>query len=161
MEVTPAIKVRGAPSNGYGYGSGYGYGYGYGSGYGDGDGYGYGSGDGDYWAATITGFAAKWSDAQRRRMQELADAGAKIAFWRSDASGSAANGGCNAPVSIGTVERVPGPLRSDCGQGQLHATLLPHKWQGERWWIVALIGEVREQDDKMWALHREVLGECV
>lgn len=35
----------------------------------------------------------------------------------------------------------------------------PDKWQGERVWVVALFGEVRYQDDKMWGLHREIIGE--
>ena len=41
---------------------------------------------------------------------------------------------------------IPGPLRGDCGRGQLHATLNPMKWKGDRWWIVALHGEVIGDD---------------
>lgn len=60
------------------------------------------------------------------------------------------------------VPEVPkGRSRHECGLGQLHATLLPHAWQGERWWVVALIGEVREDNNKMWALKREIIGEVL
>jgi hypothetical protein len=59
------------------------------------------------------------------------------------------------------VHHERGPLRDDCGKGQLHATLIPTKWQGERWWIVALIGERRGDDEKYWALEREIIGECL
>ena len=136
------------------------YGYGYGYGYGDGDGDGDGEASKTYWASTIGWFAAKWPEAQRERLRALQDAGARIAFWRSDADGTPANGGRSAPVAPGLVQEEPGPLRGDCGAGQLHATLLPPKWRGDRWWIVALIGEVREDDAKLWALRREILGEC-
>ena len=143
--------------------SGYGYGYGYGDGYGDGSGYGsgYGYGDGPYWANTISTFAAKWSAPAYARYTVLCNEGVKLAFWRSTEHGTAANGGSNAPVSAGTVEEVAGPLRNDCGQGQLHATLIPPKWKGERWWIVALHGDWRGNDEKMWGLKREILGECL
>jgi hypothetical protein len=59
------------------------------------------------------------------------------------------------------VQRERGPLRDYCGKGQLHATLLPTKWQGDRWWIVALIGERHGDDEKYWALEREIIGECL
>jgi hypothetical protein len=100
------------------------------------------------------------TDAQARA-RELAVAGAQLAFWRSDAAGKPANGGCCAAVTPGVVHREKGPLRDECGRGQLHATLMPTKWKGDRWWIVALIGEVRGDDEKYWALEREVIGECV
>ena len=160
--------LKGEPPNGYGSGSGsgdgsgsgygYGDGYGYGSGYGYGDGYGYGYGE--YWLATVNSFAAKWPKAQQERLAELRQEGARIAFWRSDADGRACNGGKNDPVKPGTIEIGKGPLEL-CGSGTLHATLMPMKWQGERWWIVALIGEVVGDDDKFGALRREVIGECI
>jgi hypothetical protein len=154
---------------GYGYGSGSGsgsgYGYGSGDGSGDGDGYGYGSGSGSgygsYWQATIACFAAKLGDAFVARVNELQASGAKIAFWRSDRDGRPANGGRAAAVYPGLVQEEPGPLKDACGPGQLHATLLPQKWKGERWWLVALIGEVRGDDEKYWALKREIIGECL
>jgi hypothetical protein len=164
--------------NGYGDGDGSGYGYGSGSGSGDGDGdgdgngYGYGYGDGsgygygygygskEYWAATIPYFAAKWHANQQERLAALQAAGATIAFWRSDNSGRACNGGRNDPVKPGLVETVTGPLRV-CTRNALHATLLPPKWKGERYWIVALIGEVQEDGDKIGALQREIIGEAL
>lgn len=53
------------------------------------------------------------------------------------------------------------PVLVLCQRGVLHATLIPPKWRGERWWIVALIGDVLEGDDKLGALKREVVGECL
>lgn len=150
---------------GYGAGSGYGQGYGYGSGYGyspgNGAGSGYNLGPSKYWASCLQYFAAKLPEAQRARLVALEKAGARIAYWRSTRDGRAANNGSNAPVRPGTIETETGPLRDSCGKGQLHATLIPSKWKGERWWIVALIGEVRGDDDKMWALRREIIGECL
>ena len=152
--------------SGYGYGSGSGDGYGYGSG--DGSGYGSGSGDGsgygdgskEYWQATIPYFASKWPEPLRVRMDALKAAGATLAFWRSDASGQPANnGGRITPAAPGVVHTAPGPLRV-CQSGTLHATLIPPKWKGERWWIVALTGEVQWDDDKCGALKREILGEA-
>jgi len=152
--------------SGSGYGDGYGYGYGsgsgdgYGYGYGSGSGYGYGSGSGSYWSATIEYFAAKWPAPQQLRLAELQKSGAKIAFWRSDARGKAANGGRCDPVAPGTVHKEQGPLNL-CSRGTLHAALNPPKWQGERWWIVALIGKVVGDDEKYGALEREIVGECL
>jgi len=61
----------------------------------------------------------------------------------------------------GTVEILPPPLRP-CSAGALHATLQPTKFEGERWWIVAMIGEVIYVDDnKIAGLHREIIGECL
>lgn len=150
--------------SGDGYGSGYGDGYGDGSGSGSGDGYGYGSSDGygEYWSLTISGFATKWPEAQRARLTALREAGAKIAFWRSNPKGLPSNGGkaSLAPAAPGVVHTENGPLKL-CAKGTLHATLIPTKWQGERWWIVALIGEVQGDDEKYGALQREIIGECL
>ncbi len=153
-----AVKVlRGSVDAGYGgYGSGYGDGYG-----GYGYGYGYGSGSGDYWRAALRVFLSRLSYAQLKRAHLLESSGATLAFWRSGSDGRPANGGECEPVSVGTVHRESGPLRGECGPGQLHATLIPTKWQGERWWIVALIGEVRGDDEKLWALEREIIGEAI
>jgi hypothetical protein len=95
-------------------------------------------------------------------MAELLASGAKLAFWKSNKDGTPANGGRCPPVAPGTVHEEPGPLRGECGSGQLHATLLPaSKWDGERWWVVALIGEWRGDDEKMWALKREIIDEAL
>jgi len=143
---------------GSGDGDGDGYGYGSGSGYGDGSGYGYG--DGAYWRLGLRSFLSRLSDTQQLRARTIEQAGARLAFWCSSTDGRPANGGQCDPVTVGTVHREKGPLRDECGPGQLHGTLIPTKWRGERWWIVALIGEVRGDDEKHWALEREVIGEC-
>jgi len=140
--------------SGSGYGSGYGYGYGYG--YGSGDGY----GDGSYWRSCIKYFATKWSATQRKRLTELQRVKAKIAYWRSDSEGRPANGGRGHSVKPGDIQKEKGPLNL-CSPGTLHATLLPPKWKGERWWIVALKGEVIGDDEKYGALEREIIGECL
>ena len=132
-------------------------GNGYGYGYGDGNGY----GDKAYWRQALDQFALKLPANQQVRLAELEASGATIAFWRSNADGTPANGGRLKPVKAGDVHEEAGPLSDECGGRQLHATLTPYKWNGERWWIVALIGETREQSDKMWGLKREVIGECV
>ncbi len=175
-----SLILRGTPTVGSGDGDGYGYGYGdgdgdgSGDGYGDGsgsgsgsgagDGYGYGSGDGDgdgdYWLATIDWFATKWGVGQQQRLVTLRLEGARIAFWRSRQDGTPANGGRGMPAYAGKIETVSGPLRI-CSENALHATVIPPKWKGDRWWIVALIGEVQEEGDKLGALTREIIGECL
>lgn len=130
-------------------------------GYGDGSGYGDGDGSKDYWLATIPHFASKWTDKQRARLASLREAGAQLAFWRSDESGLPSNGGRKIePAASGVIHTAPGPLNL-CNAGTLHATLLPPKWQGERWWIVALIGEVVGDEEKYGALIREIIGEAL
>jgi hypothetical protein len=58
------------------------------------------------------------------------------------------------------VDRESGPLAL-CEKGTLHATRIPPKWQGERLWVVALIGAVVGGDEKYGALEREVIGEAI
>ncbi len=164
---------------GSGFGDGYGYGYGYGSGFGDGCGFGSGSGSGSgygdgcgfgfgdgsgsetYWQAAIAVFAQKWPKNQQQRLRLLQETEkVVIAFWLSDERGQACNGGRNEPVQPGTIEELPGPLQI-CTSRALHATFLPPKWKGSRWWIVALHGEVQREDDKVAGLKREILGECL
>jgi hypothetical protein len=167
--------------SGYGYGDGYGSGYGYGDGYGSGDGDGYGSSDGDgygsgygygdgygsgdgsgsYWLSCIDYFAEKWTDAARKRLDELRNAGVKIAFWRSNEKGLAANGGKKIEAAApGVIHTEPGPLNL-CNSGTLHATLIPPKWNGKQWWVVALHGEVVGDDEKYGCLKREIIGEAI
>ncbi len=145
--------------DGYGSGSGDGYGYGDGDGSGDGDGYGYG--DGSYWKATIPHLAAKWPANQQSRLSAAVDSGATIAFWRSDKRGLPSNGGGKIEAAApGVIHTSPGPLQT-CHSGTLHATLVPPKWNGERWWIVALHGEVVGDAEKFGCLKREILGEAL
>ena len=58
------------------------------------------------------------------------------------------------------VHTATGPLNL-CNRGTLHATLMPPKWKGERWWIVALTGEVVGDEEKYGALSREIIGEAL
>jgi hypothetical protein len=58
----------------------------------------------------------------------------------------------------GTRETAKGPLAL-CHKGTLHGTLNPPAWEGERLWIVALIGEVKSDGEKFGALEREILAE--
>ncbi len=160
---------------GYGDGDGSGSGSGYGDGDGDGDGSGYGSGDGygygdgsgygegskEYWLSTVSYFAKKWTSAQRARLDALVAEGAKLAFWRSNARGLPSNGGGKIePAAAGVVHTAPGPLQT-CHEGTLHATLLPPKWKGGRWWIVAMIGDVVGDEEKYGCLKREIIGEAL
>ena len=147
--------------SGYGYGDGSGYGYGYGSGDGDGSGYGSGDGYGSYWLACLTYFIAKLPDSYRARARQLQSAGVKLAYWRSTAKGQPSNHGAwIAEAAPSVVHKVSGPLEI-CTERALHATLIPPKWKGERWWIVALHGEVVGDDEKYGCLEREIIGECV
>ena len=141
--------------------SGFGSGYGYGDGYGDGSGYGYGSGSGYYWKATILAFAAKWPREVQAKYDAAKAAGATIAFWRSSDKGLPTNGGEKIEAAApGVVHTSPGPL-SLCAKGTLHATLIPPKWKGKRYWIVALHGEVIGDEEKYGCLKREILGEAL
>ena len=147
--------------DGSGYGDGYGDGSGSGYGYGDGDGDGYGYGDGDYWKATISQFALKWPEDQQAKLKAAVYAGAQLAFWRSDNRGMPSNGGSKIEAAApGVIHTAPGPLQT-CQRGTLHATLIPPKWNGERWWVVAMWGEVVGDDEKFGCLKREILGEAL
>jgi hypothetical protein len=156
--------------DGYGDGSGSGYGSGYGSGdgSGDGSGSGYGSGDGSgdgsgagagsgLKEATVS-FIAMLPDARRAHVNELLRTGAKIAYWRSGKDAKPSNGGKSEPVDIGTVQKIDGPLEI-CTRRALHATYRLDKWKGDRVWLVALKGQIVEQEDKLGALEREILAE--
>jgi len=177
--------------SGSGYGDGYGYGSGSGSGYGDGvgsgdgsgygswswygygdgdgygDGYGYGSGDGSgygdgvgssYWRAILPTLADKAGYSLRAHAAQKA--GAKLAYWLSDAQGRPCNGGLGSPVGPGHIDEERGPLNL-CARGTLHATHLPKQWKGDRWWIVALWGEVIGDEEKYGCLKREVICEAL
>jgi hypothetical protein len=135
-----SIAFEGAGSLGSGYGSGSGSGYGYG--YGDGSGYAIATEA--YYASLVSVHSTP---------------NAVTAIWCSTADGKPANGGSGAPVKAGDIQTAPGPLSSQCGAGQLHATFSPHKWKGEKWWIVRLHGEIAVGDDKLWALKREIVAE--
>ena len=138
---------------GYGSGSGSGSGYGSGDSYDYGDGYGYGSLKG-----AIQGFIAQLPEERKARAQKLLREGATLAYWRSTKEGRPANGGIAEPVKAGDVQKLPGPL-SLCQKGTLHATYNVSKWEGERIWLVAMIGKIAEQEDKIGALEREIIAD--
>jgi len=143
--------------SGYGYGDGHGYGYGDGHGAGAGYGYGYGDGAG-YWLNVAWDSISKWSGEQKENLKKAVSSGGFLAFWKSLSNGTPANGGSGKPVAVGDVQKENGPLVL-CRKGTLHATLDPHKWKGDRLWIVALYGEVARDQSKVGALEREILGE--
>ena len=97
-----------------------------------------------------------------RRVRTVLKQGATLAYWNSDAQGRPANHKPEHPEDWtaypGAIQTVKGPLQV-CGPNALHATLTPHKWAGSRVWLVALWGEVQEQENKFGALKREILCE--
>jgi len=97
-------------------------------------------------------------EERRAHANELLRMGAKIAYWRSDKNAKPSNGGLAEPVDIGTIQKIEGPLRI-CTSKALHATYNPSKWHGERIWLVALKGEIVEEEDKLGGLEREILAE--
>ncbi len=101
-----------------------------------------------------------WKPSQRRRLRECVQGGAEIVYWNSDRWGRPANGGTGGPVRVGLVQEVEGPLAL-CGPRALHATKEPHRWKGERVWVVAMWGPVVWNDDKCGSLKREILGEIL
>ncbi len=112
-------------------------------------------------AAALAYFLAKLPQSARDRAAELQREGVKLAYWRSTAKGQPANNGNKiADAAPGVVHKVDGPLEI-CTSRALHATLVPPKWKGERWWIVALHGDVVGDDVKWASLEREIIGECV
>lgn len=90
----------------------------------------------------------------------------EIAYWNSDAWGRSANGGSTDSrwhANPGAIQKIDDDLKlSICpaeGQGGLHATHEPHKWEGRRVWIVALFGDIQSSIDKMAARKREIVCE--
>lgn len=90
--------------------------------------------------------------------KQRVNAGCRLAIWKAKADGSPANGGSGGPRKVGDIEEIPGPLRL-CGKGALHATLNPGKWEGSRWFIVAMYPPIVQEDDKLGSLKREILTE--
>jgi uncharacterized protein YjbI with pentapeptide repeats len=110
-----------------------------------------------------------WAEKQQARLAELMDLAKSdpdnywIGYWNSDQHGYPANAGSTeVRAEPGTIHEAPGPLRSECGAGQLHATVDPIKWKGSRVWIACLIGPRNTDDDnKSWALKREIIGDIL
>ena len=149
------LKASEASLDGYGYGYVDGDGYSSGSGDGSGDGSGSGYVDGESEKAYLEAILAA---AGGERASQLCAAGARLAFWRARKDGTPANSGTGGLRYVGMVEEIEGPLKV-CTPKALHGTLAPWKWKGERCFVVALIGEVQEQEDKLGALKREILAE--
>jgi hypothetical protein len=106
---------------------------------------------------SLEGFLSGLPAERRSRAKLLQKSGAKIAYWRSDKDGRPSNGGVADPAEPGVIQKVDGPL-SICTKRALHATYTPGKWKGDRIWLVALIGEVQEQEDKLASLEREIIA---
>lgn len=105
---------------------------------------------------------ADWKKEQVKRFEELEkDPDAVLALWNSDKNGKPCNGGsrrCTA-ARPGLIQRAKKPFLM-CGPNALHATMTPEEWDGERVWIVALLGEKNINFyQKMGATKREILGE--
>ena len=102
-----------------------------------------------------------WTPKQRNHLRRLIRQDATIAYVVTDRHGRPANGG---PATRewqcrpGLAQVIPGPLAL-CGPGALHGTYQPHRWRGERVWVAGFVGEVARQEDKIGALHREIVGE--
>ena len=101
-----------------------------------------------------------WLDQSKARLKQCIDEGARIAYWCSDEHGRPTNHRCvDFPeASPGFVFEVEGQL-NPCSERALHATFEPHRWKGCRIWVVALWGEVKEEDRKLCALKREIIDE--
>lgn len=91
----------------------------------------------------------------RKRVEED---GAVLAVWKSNKDGTPANGGGGGARHAGMVEKIRGPLQL-CTKNALHATLNPGKWEGDKWWVVALYPPIAEESDKIGSLKREIIAE--
>jgi hypothetical protein len=108
-----------------------------------------------------------WTSKQRNHLRRMLKIGATIAYWNSDRHGRPANHDMD-PIAArewtarpGLVQTVKGPLMPCSGQA-LHATFEPHRWKGERVWVVALVGTVATHGgNKVCSLRREVIGEVL
>jgi len=100
-----------------------------------------------------------WTDRQIALLECLDRQRAVFCYWCSDAWGFPSNGGtCMNRARPSLEQSEPGPLTL-CERGTLHATREPHRWKGVRVWVVALLGDVVEQDHKLGALKRVFVGE--
>ena len=109
--------------------------------------------------------SSSWSVSQKKRLQTLLNLQRKdpsktwIGYWCSTAHGRSANGGTLiAPAAPGIIHTSPD---LDICRVGLHATRFPHRWQGTRVWLVALLGARIDQEDKSAAKTREIIGEIL
>ena len=119
-------------------------------------GYGDGDGDGDgYWEAALASFL----DAPVVQEATADGSTVHLALWRSDAKGQPSNGGrTNVARVPGLIEEVAGPLEL-CSARALHASVAPHKWDGDRWWVVGLFDPIVWKGDKCGSLKRLTVAE--
>ena len=108
-----------------------------------------------------------WTAKQRNHLRRMQKAGAVFAYYLTDSYGRPSNHNIDNilerkkwTVKPGVVQKVNGPLK-ECSKNALHATLEPHKWAGNRVWVVAFLGEVKHLDSKIAGLHREIIGEVM
>jgi hypothetical protein len=98
-----------------------------------------------------------WTAKQRNHLRRVVRQGAIIAYW---CSGRSANGGIGTVAKPGLIEKISGPLVL-CSSNALHATYTPHRWAGTRVWVVALVGKIVQQENKLGALERHIIGEVL
>lgn len=87
---------------------------------------------------------------------------AKLALWWSDEHGLPCNGGTRdvKPAKPGLRQKIEKILPLElCRSGILHATRSLGVWHGRRLWLVALRGQIVEDENKLGALDREFIGE--
>ena len=108
-----------------------------------------------------------WTAKQRNHLRRMQKASAVFAYYLTDSHGRPSNHKFNNildarkwTVKPGIIQRVDGPLVA-CSENALHATLEPHKWVGNRVWVVAFLGEVKYLNNKIAGLHREIIGEVM
>ena len=107
-----------------------------------------------------------WNSVQKKRLQKLLNEQKKtpdsvwIGYWNSDQFGRPNNGGnIISSASPGIIHNIKGELEI-CSNG-LHATKVPHQWQGCRIWIVALLGNRIDEKNKSAGIRREIIGEVL
>lgn len=115
----------------------------------------------EHWDKCLAGYSEQLDPVGWQAFTREQTAGARLAYWRSDAGGFACNGGDSSgdgAVYAGMVQTVKGPLKT-CTRQALHATLRPPRWNGKRLWLVSLRGEVGGDAEKFGALERLIIGE--
>ena len=99
------------------------------------------------------GYGAPNLEAQHVRLTEAR----MVVYWSADCRSVvdlAANGPTNScKIGPKAPAILKGPLKL-CLDGTLHATFHPEKWKGDRWWAVAMYGEIVIDDNKIGALKR-------
>ena len=87
-----------------------------------------------------------------------------IGYWNSDSWGRPCNGGSQeSSVYPGQIQDLSqnGSNFEICQPGCFHATEAPHKWKGNRVWMVALYAPFQTREDKRASQKREIIGEIL